>query len=390
MVFRAAIILLLLWCDAQAEDLVARGRYLATQGDCVVCHTRSQGLAFAGGYPLHAGPGTVYSSNITPDRATGIGTWNADQFYSALHDGVAADGSHLYPAFPYVYFSGISRADSDALFAYLRTVKPVRYRPPPNALVFPTNIRFGMVFWNALFLKQPSGPDPSKSAQWNRGSQIVNGIGHCGGCHSPKNILFADKRGNALQGEFVDGWFAPNLSGAGNDGLGGWTAGDIVRYLKTGANAHSMAVGSMKAVIEKSTSQMRDDDLAAIATYLKSLPNVAPPAPNRPSPAQMQDGQTIFVARCAVCHTQPGYPPLGGNTLVQARDPRTVLRVILEGSESVKIAGVPQAYSMPAFPVLSDSELADVATFIRNSGGNHAGAVSAAEARQLRGLVALQ
>ncbi|HEY2070677.1 MAG TPA: cytochrome c [Rhizomicrobium sp.] len=374
----ALILLLGLSTAAQADDTVARGRALAAEGDCVVCHTRVQGPQFAGGFPLHATPGTVYSSNITPDPETGIGKWNAEQFYRALHEGIAADGRHLYPAFPYVYFTTISRTDSDALFAYLKTLKPVRYRPPPNALIFPANIRFGMAFWNALYL------DHGTPAPKDRGAALVNGISHCGGCHTPKNLLFADKSGRLLQGEYVDNWYAPNLTGSKRDGLDGWTAAEIVQYLKTGGNAHGAAAGSMKDVIEKSTSAMSDGDLLAIAAYLKSLKPAEPPAPHAPGDAAMADGQAVFAERCAVCHTQPGYPKLAGNTMVQSRDPRTVLRVILQGAESVKVAGSPAGYSMPAFPVLRDAELADVATYIRNSWGNRAGLVSPRVAKTLR------
>ena len=379
-------------CGARAADTsqLARGRDLVVQGDCVVCHTRPEpgSAQFAGGYPLHAAPGTVYSSNITPDKKTGIGGWTAEQFHRAMHEGIAADGRHLYPAFPYTYFTKLSRADTDAIFAYLKTVKPVSYRPPHNQLVFPANIRAGMMAWNALFLdKKPFMSDSAKSAAWNRGAEIVTGIGHCGACHSPKNFLFADKAGDNLQGNLVDGWYAPNLTGARPDGLGGWTAQDIVQFLKTGRNAHAWSAGSMQQVIEKSTSRMTDDDLNAIATYLKSLPPVAGKPPQAPEAAQMQNGQAIFVARCSVCHTQTsakGYPTLAGNSLVQARNPGTILHIILRGALSAKTRTGGSGFSMPAFPVLTDKELADVATYLRNSWGNRAGPVSTSDVRSLR------
>ena len=379
-------------CADHAADppQVARGHYLVIEGDCVVCHTRPEAgsPSFAGGYPLHAAPGTVYSSNITPDKKTGIGNWTAEQFHRAMHEGIAADGRHLYPAFPYAYFTKLSRADTDAIFAYLKTVKPVSYRPPHNQLVFPANIRAGMMAWNALFLdKKPFMSDSAKSAAWNRGAEIVTGIGHCGACHSPKNFLFADKAGDNLQGNLVDGWYAPNLTGARPDGLGGWTAQDIVQFLKTGRNAHAWSAGSMQQVIEKSTSRMTDDDLNAIATYLKSLPPVAGKPPQAPEAAQMQNGQAIFVARCSVCHTQTsakGYPTLAGNSLVQARNPGTILHIILRGASSAKTRTGGSGFSMPAFPVLTDKELADVATYLRNSWGNRAGPVSTSDVRSLR------
>ncbi len=387
-----AIVGVLCCTAAQAADAlqVVRGRYLVTMGDCVVCHTRPQAGSpkFAGGYPLHAAPGTVYSSNITPDKKTGIGNWNADEFYRAMHGGIAADGHHLYPAFPYAYFTKLSRADTAAIFAYLKTVKPVSYRPPSNHLIFPANIRAGMVAWNALFLNQTSfKSDATKSAAWNRGAWIVTGAGHCGACHSPKNFMFADKAGDKMQGNLVDGWFAPNITNAKRDGLGDWTAQEIVQFLKTGRSAHAWAAGPMQQVVEKSTSRMRDVDLNAIATYLKSLPPVASKPPHTPSTKQMKDGEAVFVARCSVCHTRTsaqGYPTLVGNTLVQSRNPDTVLRIILDGASTADTKNAGSGFSMPAFPVLSDKELADVATYIRNSWGNKAEPVSAHDAKSLR------
>jgi mono/diheme cytochrome c family protein len=370
---------------------VARGKYLATLGDCAVCHTRQEAAAppFAGGYPLHAAPGTVYSSNITPDKDTGIGKWTADQFYRALHQGIAADGRHLYPAFPYAYFARLSRADSDALFAYLRTVKPVRYRPPRNRLVFPANVRGGMRVWNLLYLSGGAfEPDATKSASWNRGKEIVTGIGHCGACHSPKNFLFADSGGTALRGNSVDGWFAPNLTGTKRDGLGDWTAADIAQYLKTGENRFSRTAGAMSDVVRQSTSRMTEGDRTAVALYLKSLPPSPSAAPHAPDLHAMQAGEALYAVRCAACHGLRGegtkeYPALAGNTLVQTGDPDTVLRVILEGAQSIR----PDGYSMPAFPVLSDAELADLSTYIRNAWRNRAEPVSAKDVGKLKKLL---
>lgn len=377
--------------SAQPGD-VARGRYLATLGDCEICHTAPGGAAkpYAGGYALHAYFGTVYSTNITPDNETGIGRWTADQFYRALHDGIAADGRHLYPAFPYAYFTKIPRADSDALYAYLRTLKPIRYTPPPNKLIFPTNIRFGMAFWDALFLDStPLRADPSKSAQWNRGAEIVNGLGHCGGCHTPKTFLFDDRMDQFLQGGTLDGWYAPNLTPSSHFGLGRWTASDIAQYLATGGNRFGRVTGAMQDVVRMSTSKMSDADRAAIAAYLKSLPAAPDPQPRAPGANAMARGQAVFAERCAVCHAHPeqGYPALAHNSLVEARDPTTMLRVVLQGSQAVVGPQRPIGFSMPAFPVLSDGELADVATYVRNSFGNRADPVSERQASDLRKLL---
>lgn len=373
---------------APRATAASRGEYLAGAGDCIVCHTRNGGQPFAGGYPLHAQFGTVYSTNITPDRGTGIGTWTASDFYSALHEGKAADGHRLYPAFPYPYFTHISRADSDALYSYLMTVQPVRYASPVDSLVFPANVRAMMVFWNLLFFsREPWRADPARSVAWNRGALIVNGIAHCGGCHTPKNFLFADKTAQVFQGEVVDGWFAANLTGSKSDGLGSWTEADLVQYLRTGKNRFGYVTGPMQDVVSFSTSRMSDTDLAAIATYLKSLPSGSESQRTAPSAPAMAAGQSIFSQRCASCHQEsaaasasPDFPRLTGNTLVLARDPTTLLRIILQGSQSAEVPGMPVGFSMPAFPVLTSEELAALTTYIRNAWGNDASTVTAAQA----------
>lgn len=374
---------------AQPAGEVARGNYLVTQGDCVVCHTApvAEAKPYAGGYPLHAIFGTVYSTNITPDKQTGIGSWTADQFYRAMHDGIAADGRHLYPAFPYAYFRKISRSDTDAIFAYLRTLPAVHQRNRQNKLIFPANIRWFMTFWDWMFTPQsPFKHDPSQSAVWNRGGEIVNGMGHCGGCHTPKNFLFANKSDKFLQGEVIDGWYAPNLTGSPRTGLGKWSAADIAQYLKTGENRYGWVVGSMRDVVRLSSSRWTDADRFAVATYLKSLPAEPEAEPKKPAPAAMQSGQAVFVARCSVCHSarNKDYPSLAENSLVNAPNATTLLHVILEGSQSASVPNQPAHFSMPGFPVLTNTELADVANYLRNSWGNHAGAVSPADAAKVR------
>ena len=379
-------ILLFAASRASAADTVTRGEYLAVLGDCRGCHTTNGRAPWSGGRGFGAPFGTVYSSNITPDRQTGIGNWTRDQFYRALHEGIAADGRHLYPAFPYAYFARVTRADSDALFAYLRTLKPIRAAKPTNRLSFPFNIRGGLAVWNAMFLEEAQfKPDPKHSPAWNRGAYIVNGLGHCGECHTPKNALFGDRRDKAFTGETIDGWFSSNLTGARRDGLGGWSAGDVVEYLKTGRNRHAVAAGPMQEVITVSTSLMGDGDLAAIAEYLKSLPPKETAEPKPPDLAQMQRGRDVFAQHCAVCHTASGIAPLfSGNTLVQARKPTTVLKIVLGGSQAPSMPGHPPSYSMPAFAALGDGEIADVATYIRNAWGNRASAVTLKDVKALR------
>jgi mono/diheme cytochrome c family protein len=386
---------------ARAQNAVERGAYLAVLGDCAGCHTAPHQPAFSGGLAFSAQFGTVYSTNITPDRQTGIGGWTQDQFYRALHQGIAADGRHLYPAFPYFYFARTARADSDALLAYLKSLKPVHRSPTPNRLIFPFNIRALMIFWNWLYLDdKPFTPDPAKSAAVNRGEYLVTGLGHCAGCHTPKNMLFGDESAKALTGTVLENWFAANLTGGSVDGLGKWTEGDIAHYLATGRNHFATAAGAMQEKVTLSTSHMQDSDRAAIAAYLKSLPARVLASPQPPDAAQMRRGEAVFVARCSYCHQPPGtldtlnegglpdYPKLPGDTLVMGRDPTTVLRIILEGAASPVTANERTTFSMPAFGTLSDGEIADVATYIRNAWSNRAPSVTAADVAKLRSAVA--
>jgi mono/diheme cytochrome c family protein len=385
--------------QAAAEDVVARGKYLAVLGDCEGCHTKSTAGAppFAGGLPFVAAFGTMYSSNITPDKQTGIGRWTQDQFYRALHTGVAAHGKRLYPAFPFIYFTHVTRPDSDAVLAYLRTVKPVRARPPANRLTPPFNIRAMMAFWDAMFFREGAFKnDPSKSAAWNRGNYIVNGFGHCAECHTPKNILFGDENDQALAGAVEEGWFSANLNGNRRDGLGRWTAADIVQYLKTGRNRYAWAAGSMQEKVASSTSKMNDGDLMAIATYLKSLPAAPQAQPKAPDASAMRNGQSVFVSDCSSCHSEPGagtprdYPSLAGDTLVVGHSPETVTRIVLEGAQSARTANAPTAFSMPGFGALTDKDVADVVTYIRNSWGNRAAPIYANDVKVLRKLIAAE
>jgi len=392
MQWRLAIVALMLAATPAAPSSLDRGRYLATLGDCVICHTAPDAgaKAFAGGYPLHAAFGTVYSTNITPDAATGIGRWTSGDFYRAMHEGIAANGHHLYPAFPYPYFDKISRADSDAIYAYLRSLPRVRQPPRTNKLIFPTDIRWLMTFWNWLFTPQSQfKADPAKPADWNRGGEIVHGLGHCGGCHTPKNFFFSDKSAELLQGETIDGWYAPNLTGSVRTGLGHWSVPDIEQYLKTGKNRFGWTVGTMRAVVAQSTSRWSDADRHAVAVYLKSLPAAPETEPKEPNAEAMQAGQTVFVERCSVCHSARNaqYPSLAANSVVGAADPTTLLRVILKGSQSALVPGQKPGFSMPGFATLSDSELADLATYIRNSWGNHATPVSEKTVKRTRDML---
>jgi mono/diheme cytochrome c family protein len=380
--------------NSQSYDEIARGRYLAILGDCAACHTNPGGKPYAGGEAIDTPFGVVASANITPDVETGIGAWSDDDFVSALQKGRGKDGIRLYPAMPYPYFAKMSRDDILAIRAYLDTLEPVHQAIKTDQLPFPFKLRIGMLFWNALFFDgTPFQPVAGKSDEWNRGAYIVEGPGHCGACHTPKNFLGGDKTSDALHGATLQGWFAPDLAGNKRSGLGNWSSDDIVAYLKSGQNAHAAATGTMAQVIEDSTSQMHDDDLKAIATYLKDLPapqQTTPQAIAATDPA-MKTGQAIYVDNCAACHAGNGagvanlIPPLKNSATVQSPDPTTLSRVLLHGTQNVATATAPTGPSMPAFGwKLTDPQAAAVLTYIRNSWGNAAPAVDARQVNKLR------
>lgn len=379
----------------QAE--VERGRQLVIQGDCVSCHTRDGGEAMAGGLGMNTPFGIIYTPNLTPDRDTGIGTWSPDQFYRAMHEGREPHGQFLYPAFPYVYFTEISRSDSDAMLAYLKTVPPVRYSPPADRLPFPFNIRPLVWFWNLLFFRAHDfQPDPSKSAEWNRGAFLVGGPGHCAQCHTPTNLLGANDNGKPFRGGFLDNWAAPDLTENGRTGLGGWSQAEIVEYLKTGRNPRAQAGGPMAEVVSYSTSLMSDADLNAIAIYLKSIPSSPAGRASSPEAGAMKRGGEVFSDACASCHLEGGkgqarfFPPLPGDAVSQQANPGTLIHLILAGGRTAPTPSRPSPLTMPSFAwKLTDQQIADVSTYVRNSWGNSAPPVSAHDVASMRGKLKL-
>ncbi|MGN6057597.1 MAG: c-type cytochrome [Sphingomicrobium sp.] len=383
--------------DGPNADLIRRGRYLTIAGDCVSCHTRRGGRPFEGGLGLETPFGIIYSANLTSDRENGIGAWTPDQFYRALHEGVAPGGKHLYPALPYPHFTIVSRSDTDAILAYLKTVPPVDYAQPFNRLPFPVDIRASLIGWNAInFSPHAFRGNPAMSPQWNRGAYLVEGLEHCGACHTPKSALGAELNDQAFRGAVIENWVAPDLTGNPRTGLGRWSAGDIVQYLRTGRNAHANASGLMGEVVAYSTSLLSDSDLSAIATYIKSLR----PSPDQASPAPgagaMRAGSAVFFDGCTACHLaggkgQPGmFPPLQGSSVAQQRDPTGVIRLILAGTRTGPTRSRPSFQSMPSFAwKLSDQEVADVATYVRNSWGNRAPPVDAHQVAAVRSKLRL-
>ncbi len=379
-----------------SEETIAHGKALVEAGDCASCHTADPAKPFAGGKKIDTPFGGIYSPNLTADRDTGIGGWSDADFYGALRYGIDPDGSRYYPAFPYPYFTKLTRPDIAAIRAYLATLTPFRNEAPPPELRFPLNFRVLMRAWNYLFLRPGIlEPDQSKGTDWNRGRYLVEGLGHCGGCHTPKNIFGADKRGQAFAGGYVQGWFAPRLDAAERSGLKSWSVDDIAEYLKSGRNGKSHADGLMAEVVVNATSKMSDADVHAIAVYLKSLPAGPPePAVTVPPPEQgVKEGERIYAHYCRACHETDGsgapriYPPLPANALLQSADPSSTLRVILDGAQTVTTPRAPNTGSMPSYARdLSDQQVADVTNYIRNSWGNTAPLVTAGEVRKARQL----
>ncbi len=358
-------------------DSVKRGEYLARTGDCISCHTAKGGLPFAGGRRIDTPFGYMLSSNITPDLETGIGNWSADDFYRAMHDGVNRQGQDMYPVMPYDFYTKVTREDVDAIFAYLKTVKPALNTVDTNHLHFPFSLRKTMAVWRELYFTEGTfKPVPEKSETWNRGAYLVEGLGHCSDCHSPRNLLGGIEKSRDFSGAVVDGWFALDLSSDIATGLGSWSVDDIATYLKTGAyKGKTSTFGPMAEVVQNSTSRMSDADLKAMAEYLKSIPPETRLRTGRRVPdATRQKGATLYSDNCSSCHQSLGrgmpgiFPPLAGNGAVVASDPADIFNVVLGGIPT-------QSKYMPMPPFagrLTDQDIADITNYIRTSWGNAA------------------
>ncbi|WP_198670544.1 cytochrome c [Oceanicella sp. SM1341] len=370
--------------DAFAPDLVRRGAGLAALGDCAVCHTAPGGAALAGGRALPTPFGTLYSDNITPDPATGIGTWSEAAFARALREGVDREGRHLYPALPYEHFTHVTDADVSALYAFLMTRRPVRAPAPENELIFPLNFRPLLAGWKLMFLHEGGiAPDPARSAAWNRGAYLVQGLGHCGGCHSPRNLAGAEEGGAPFAGGSAEGWDAPPLD-ASNPGAARWSEAALTAYLSTGAApGHGAAAGPMGPVTH-GLSQVPPEDVAAIATYIAwSLSGgqggATPPraAATAPAPAARAaaaaraepEGATLFAGACAGCHgagapmAGQGRPDLSQMTDLAAPGPANTLRAILGGIEPPVDGRGPK---MPGFAdSFTDPQVAALTRYLR-------------------------
>lgn len=379
---------------------IEHGRYLVALGDCAACHTQPGQPAFSGGRPLPTPYGVFYPPNITFDRATGIGNWTEADFYRAMHDGVRPDGAYLYPAFPFPSFTRLTRADVDAIWAYLRSVPPVRKTNTPNQLDWPYSARGLMKVWRALYFRPGSfKPDPKRSPAWNRGAYLVNGIAHCGACHTPRNRLGALVGARALAGGTItiEGWRAPNISQNPAHGIGDWSAGNLRDFLQTGHSPRGDAIGPMRDVVQFATSKLSDRDLDGIVAYIKSAPAQPdivglsmPQLALAITPAEHASARKLYHTECAGCHGDDGrakqpYPDLRGNPVVRSLDYRDLVLQILHGGFQATTAANPYPYSMPPFGArLTDDQIARLATYVRQNWGNGAPVVVAGQVKALR------
>ncbi len=379
---------------AEREKQIERGKYLALAGNCASCHTAGDSGFMAGGLAFETPFGTIYSTNITPDAATGIGNWTGGQFLDSMRRGVRPDGEHLYPVFPYTAFTKVTDDDIASLFVYLRSIPALRMEAPENDIAFPFNQRSLMAIWKAMFFDEGEyQSDDSRSSEWNRGAYMVEALAHCSACHSPRNFLGAEDADRLMAGgvytDKVQGgelrpWSAPNLTSVSN-GLGLWSHEAVAAYLKTGQNDYVETFGPMNEVILNSTRHLSEDDVNAMAVYLKSLPAQE----NDPGPVADRSvlgmGRTVYNLHCGTCHLPTGLgdeesaPRLaGGSLVVQASNPASLINVILYGPE-LPVPPLPTRRRKPMEEfqyLLTDSEVAAVATYVRSNWGNSGGQVT--------------
>ena len=373
---------------------IAQGAYLARAGNCAACHTARGGADYAGGLGIATPFGTVYSSNLTPDVQTGLGQWTPAAFWRAMHHGRSADGRLLVPAFPYTSYTQVSRADSDALFAYLRSIPAVVQANQSHALAFPYNSQAALAVWRALFFRAAEFvPEPAQSAQWNRGAYLVRGLGHCAACHAKRNVLGASSGAQALQGGVIpmQQWYAPSLASAREAGVADWDVQEVVALLKSGKSTHASAIGPMAEVVFRSTQYLNDADLQAMAVFLKHLPQQpqTPRTAKAPEASQFNTGQKIYGQQCSQCHGEQGegargaYPALAGNRVVTMDSPANLVQIVLHGGFTPATADNPRPYGMPPFQqTLDGTQIAAVLSYIRHAWGHAASPVSALEVLQ--------
>ncbi|MDF2115444.1 cytochrome c [Roseiarcaceae bacterium H3SJ34-1] len=392
---------------AAAEEL-SPGEYLARASNCIACHTATDGKPYAGGLRMATPVGDIFTTNITPDRETGIGDYTLADFDRAVRGGVTKDGRRLFPAMPYPSYAKMNDSDVAALYDFfIKAVTPVRQANVVSSLGWPWNTRLPMMVWNSVSVEWGTYREKSaRDAEWNRGAYLVQGPGHCGACHTPRNLMFTEKGYDEssfayLSGGNLDNWSAPNLTSDANTGLGRWSEDDIADYLKSGRNRHATAFGTMREVIDYSMQYLTDADRRAIAKYLKSLPGMNDTgkpiwAYDGRAQAALDKGETGiagaagYLRQCASCHGKDGRgvmdaPPLAGNPVVLDPDAASLVNIVLNGSKALAIGAPPRTPTMPQFRTfMDDRQIADVVSFMRRSFGNDAASIAPSQVAQMR------
>lgn len=378
--------------------ILAKGEYLARAGDCIACHTQPGSREFAGGRAMETPFGSLFVPNITPDDEHGIGRWTPDEFYRMMHTGRSRDGTLLYPAMPFASYTKITREDSDAIFSYLLSVPPIAQPNRPHELRFPFNNRELLVGWRALYFKEGEYvPEPRQTTEWNRGAYLVQGLGHCAMCHTAINALGGSSQSKAFEGGMIpnQNWYAPSLTSNREAGLGEWSIDEIVNLLQGGVSHRGTVYGPMAEVVYNSLQYLTDEDVKAMAVYLKALPSPGekplPPTAQPVQPAVMELGRKIYSQQCAVCHKEdgkgypPDYPPLANNQSIEMATPVNPIRMVLNGGYPPGTKRNPRPHGMPPFAhLLNDEDIAAVVTYIRVAWGNSGTPVTPAQANQMR------
>nr|ELR5255689.1 cytochrome c [Providencia rettgeri] len=392
---------------AKADNNFNNGQQLVAAGDCISCHTAKDGAPFAGGLKMNTPIGAVYSSNITPDKTFGIGNYSYDDFVKAVREGVAKDGRNLYPAMPYTSYAKVTDQDMRMIYDYFMTqVKPVKQANLESDIPWLISMRWPLAVWNEIYLDNSIyQADNSKSEQWNRGAYLVQGLAHCGACHTSRGIGFAEKALDQsdqtyLTGALIDNWYAPDLTENAISGLGNWSKQDIIQFLKTGHNDKNAAFGSMSDVIKNSTQYLSDEDLTSIAVYLKSLTSTSKHSASSTTSNtttslvagdMSQPGAQEYMDNCSACHRIDGqgytktFPSLAGSPVVLSEKPDSLIRIVLNGSQVPVTQDAPTGLTMPDFAWrLDDLQMANLLTFIRSSWGNNAEKVTVSDVKSVR------
>ena len=396
---------------AASEPPSDRGEYVARAGNCVACHSVPGAPPFSGGLKMATPLGPIYATNITPDAKTGIGGYSFEDFDRAVRLGIAKDGNRLYPAMPYPSYAKMNEQDVQALYGFfMKSVKAAEVTNKPSEIPSPLNVRWPLAIWNFLFAEDERfEPKSDHDAAWNRGAYLVQGLGHCGACHTPRGVAFNEKGDDEDDDQFLigaplDNWSASNLRQDINTGLGKWTQEELVTFLKSGHNRYGTAFGTMTEVVNNSTQYMTDEDIGAIATYLRSLAGGREKSANSyaydASTAKTllareftAPGALTYAQQCMTCHLADGagyapyLPPLAGNPVVADPSPASLINIVINGTQRIVVDGMPDAYKMPQYRVLlSDQEIADAVSFIRGGWGNKGAVVTAAEVAAIRKL----